>query len=206
MKQVSNNSVGPLDLFRDAAKKNADANPPKTTPLNTIFNDGDGFVARNDDGLIVEKYFLDSHGTTVAHEKYEYDENGNMTRKLHDDSGAAADGRYPDGVADFITTYEYDENGNMTRELRDDSGAGADKKDPDGVADYIITYEYDENGNMTRKLRDYRGAGADKRDPDGVADSAFYYIRNEEGEVTHRGLDADGDGVIDRFQKNLKQE
>ena len=171
MKQVSNNSVGPLDLFRDAAKKNADANPPKTTPLNTIFNDGDGFVARNDDGLIVEKYFLDSHGTTVAHEKY-----------------------------------EYDENGNMTRELRDDSGAGADKKDPDGVADYIITYEYDENGNMTRKLRDYRGAGADKRDPDGVADSAFYYIRNEEGEVTHRGLDADGDGVIDRFQKNLKQE
>ena len=150
MKQVSNNSKVPLGSFVDSAKAFVAAKSPKTTPQNTIFEqDGSYFVARNDDGLVVERYFVLSDGKVAGHYKYEYDENGNMIRKLHDYDGAGAGVGDPDGVADTIITYEYDENGNKIRDLFDHSGGGADGKVPDGVADYVTYYIRNEKGELT---------------------------------------------------------
>lgn len=200
MEQVSNNSKGPFGSFMVTAKKIADAKSPKTTPQNTIFEqDGTGFVARNDDGLVVERYIVHRDGKVVDHQKYEYNKNGNMIRVLEDYKGGGADGKHPDGVADCVCTYEYDEN--MIRRLEDNKGGGADGRQPDGVVDCVYTYEYDENGNMIRELDDHSGGGADGKHPDGVAEFVTYYIRNEKGELTHQGYDEDGNGVIDRFHE-----
>ena len=65
-------------------------------------------------------------------EKYEYDENGNITKTTREDM---------DGRIHYITRYEYDKNNNITKRT--------DMKN-DGRVIVEETYEYDDDGHMLR--------------------------------------------------------
>ena len=61
---------------------------------------------------------------------WQYDDNGNQTRREDDRDG--------DGTPDWIWSWQYDDNGDLTRWEADDDG--------DGTPESIETFQYEATG------------------------------------------------------------
>lgn len=75
---------------------------------------------------------------------YEYDENGNISKKTVDKS------IYQDETAEY--TYTYDDDGKMLTEFKKTIKKNGKKKKT--VKDFITKYEYDDRGNLIKKTSD----------------------------------------------------
>ncbi len=83
--------------------------------------------------------------TLKAAEKWEYDKNGNVTKKV-----------FPNGS---VYKYEYDQDGNMTKKVLPNGSAWSSEYDLNGNkvkeedSDGNVTeFEYDQDGNVTKRV------------------------------------------------------
>lgn len=107
--------------------------------------DNKGLLLREINRASTEKGYSDD-GLLVSYTDYEYDANGNKTRKLKYDYA---------GLLQSCMDYERDKQGRITREI---------ERNPDGTVKSYIDYELNERGQATREIY---------RNPDG---SIEYYV------------------------------
>lgn len=120
---------------------------------NIVFSDPDTsgwhsvYIYRKD-GKILEHTFFAGNGDIEYQDKYEYDDQGNLTRKVD---------IYKKGKYNGDTVYEYDEYGTLISEIERDADDNVESKieyNSDGHIIYLknnwekFEYEYDEHGNM----------------------------------------------------------
>ena len=156
-------------------------------------------VGCNDKGQIIEKYKLNDDGSVRFHDKYEYDDKGQMVKEEHDSIGGGEDGKSPDGKPEFIFTYEYNDKGQTVKRGIDFRGGGEDGLFPDGKVDGIDTYEYNDKGQKVKEEHDSIGGGEDGKFPDGKVDEVIHYVYNDKGEVIGIGSDNNVDGFIENW-------
>ena len=80
---------------------------------------------------------------------YEYDENGNITKKTVNDSA------HKDEIAEH--TYTYDDAGNMLTETRERTKDKFGNK-KETFKDFMYVYEYDDHSNLIKKTSDVYGS------------------------------------------------
>ncbi len=101
-------------------------------------NETEWFTADVDEGI--EK---------ICKYTYEYDKNGNITKKTVNDTA------HKDEIAEY--TYTYDDAGNMLTETRERTKDKFGKK-KETFKDFTYVYEYDDHSNLIKKTSDVYGS------------------------------------------------
>ena len=121
-------------------------------------------------GNTTKRIYKDKDGNIAGSVEYEYDANGNTTKRIYKDK---------DGNITGSVEYEYDANGNTTKII---------SKDKDGNITRSTEEEYDANGNTTKRI---------SKDKDGNITRSVEYEYDANGNTT-KIIDKDKDGNITR--------
>ncbi|MBR1976848.1 hypothetical protein IKA15_01050 [bacterium] len=157
------------DATQEAEEAQGDKSKAGTVE-ETIDEQGNRIITEYDENGNVAKESKDinNDGTIETVKTYEYNDQGQMTKKsvdyLGDEDGKA------DGKPEYTEEYEYDDAGNLTKTTN---------KDENGETTSVQTSTYDANGNQVTRLFD--------RDADGVkngADEYYEYSYNDQGQMT----------------------
>lgn len=166
-----------VDEYNHKTTEQYDENGNKIKTITDLYNDGTvdsiGTYEYDEKGNVTKRVIssLDENGKLESTQttEYEYDENGNVTKESFKQQDAS-------GKVDWVSeeTNKYDKDGNVTeRVFKSEDGA------PDGTIDTVdvYTYEYDSEGNVVEFTH------KEDNDMDGVFESV-----SEEGHYMH-GVD-----------------